>query len=194
MTDSDGILAGPTERMDPAGCIGRGLWVGVCSSTPSTPQSIMARKRRNFKLVSNVHTETIANNDWSSFLKIEKANDSLVSAWVDKVRISFIASEEEAEVNTGLLFVASMDPELNSSTPSENDGQVISASASSRGSGVVTLDIKRRIEENGTPTSVHPSRTGLPIFLHVRSANLGEQTGAYLVVETWGRWHKCESL
>ncbi len=156
--------------------------------------TIMARKKKNFKLVSNVWLETINNDDWSSFLQIEKANDSLVSAWVDKVRISFVAGEEETEVNTGLLFVASMDPELNSTTPSENDGQVIAASASRGGGGVVTLDIKRRIDENGTATAVHPSRTGLPIFLHVRSAILGESTKAYMVVETWGRWHKATSL
>jgi len=153
----------------------------------------MARKKKNFKLVSNVHLETIADNDWSSFLMIEKANDSLVSAWVDKVRVSFVLGQEETEVNTGLLFVASMDPALNSVTPSENDGQIIAASASRGGGGVITLDIKRRIDENGTATSVHPSRTGLPIWLHVRSADIGETTSAYLVVETWGRWHKATS-
>jgi len=155
----------------------------------------MARKRRsNFKLVSNVHLETIANNDWSSFLQLEKQNDTLKSAWIEKVRISWVAGQEETEVNTGLLFVASMDPALNSVTPSENDGQVISASASRGGAGVVTLDIRRRVLENGTATAVHPSRTGLPIFLHVRSADIGETTSAYLVVETWGRWHKATSL
>jgi len=171
-----------------------GKRVGELYRLPLPRTKAMARKKKNFKLVSNVHLETIANNDWSSFLQIEKANDSLVSAWVDKVRISWVLGQEETEVNTGLLFVASMDPELNSSTPSENDGQVISASASRGGGGVVTLDIKRRINENGTATAVHPSRTGLPIFLHVRSAELGESTQAYLVVETWGRWHKATSL
>ena len=171
----------------------RSGWAGKFHNNPLHPVA-MARKRSMFKLVSNVHTESIANNDWSSFAKILKSNDSLTSAWVDKVRISFVASEEEAEVNTGLIFVASMDPALDSATPANNDGQIICATASSRGSGVVTLDIKRRIDENGTPTSVHPSRTGLPIFLHVRSANLGETTGALMVVETWGRWHKVESL
>jgi len=153
----------------------------------------MAKKRKNFKLVSNVHLETIANNDWSSFAMIEKQNDSLTSAWVEKVRISFVLGQEETEVNTGLLFVASMDPALNSVTPSENDGQIISASASRGGGGVATLDVRRRIEENGTATSVHPSRTGLPIWLHVRAADIGETTSAYLVVETWGRWHKVTS-
>jgi len=124
---------------------------------------------------------------------IEKQNDSLTSAWVEKCRISFVLGQEETEVNTGLLFVASMDPELNSTTPSANDGQVIAASASRGGGGVVTLDIKRVIHENGEATAATPSRTGLPIWLHVRAADIGETTQAYLVVETWGRWHKAVS-
>ena len=37
MTDSDGILAGPTERIGPIGTIGRGLWVGVSIDYPYTP-------------------------------------------------------------------------------------------------------------------------------------------------------------
>ena len=37
MTDSDGILAGPTERIGPTGTIGRGLWVGVSIDYPLSP-------------------------------------------------------------------------------------------------------------------------------------------------------------
>jgi len=37
VTDSDGILAGPTERIGPTGTIGRGLWVGVSIDYPLSP-------------------------------------------------------------------------------------------------------------------------------------------------------------
>ena len=152
------------------------------------------RKSKMFKQISNVHLETIQNDDWSSFIRYTKQQDSMTSCYIDKVRISFILGEEEAEVNTGLLFVASMDPELDSDDPEVNDGQIISASASRGGGGVVTLPIKRRITLNNIVSAATVSQTGLPIYLHCRAATIGEQTKAYLVVETWGRWFSAESL
>lgn len=152
----------------------------------------MARKKRLFKTISNVHAETINDSDWSSFAVIDKQQDSMSSCYVDKVRISWIVNQEEAEVNTGFLFVSSTDSDLDSAIPANNDGRVISASASRGGAGVVTLDIKRRVSSNLTGTEGLNSNP--PIYLHVRSAEIGEATGAYLVVETWGRWHKVTSL
>ena len=155
----------------------------------------MARKKsRMFKQISNVHLETIANDDWSSFLIYQKQQDSMASAYIDKVRISFVLGEEESETQAGLLFVASMDPALNSVDPSANDGQIISASASRGGGGVVSLPINRRITSNFESSATHPSTSGYPVYLHVRANTLGEQTKAYLVVETWGRWFKQTSL
>jgi len=145
-----------------------------------------------FKTISNVHAETVNDSDWSSFLVINKQQDSMTSCYVDKVRISWIVNQEEAEVNTGFLFVASTDSDLDSAVPGNNDGKIISASASRGGAGVVSLDIKRRVE------SQNLNSEGLgalpPIYLHIRSAEIGEATAAYLVVETWGRWHKATSL
>ena len=145
-----------------------------------------------FKTISNVHAETVNDSDWSSFLVINKQQDSMTSCYVDKVRISWIVNQEETEVNTGFLFVASTDSDLDSAVPGNNDGKIISASASRGGAGVVSLDIKRRVE------SQNLNSEGLgalpPIYLHIRSAEIGEATSAYLVVETWGRWHKATSL
>ena len=152
----------------------------------------MAKKKGMFKTISNVHAETINDSDWSSFAVIDKMQDSMSSAYVDKVRISWIVNQEEAEVNTGFLFVASTDSDLDSAIPANNDGRVISASASRGGAGVVSLDIRRRVESNLTGTE--GLNANPPIYLHIRSAEIGEQTGAYLVVETWGRWHKVTSL
>jgi hypothetical protein len=47
VTDSDGILAGPTERIGPAGTIGRGLWVGVSIDYPYTPRTNGPQKIEN---------------------------------------------------------------------------------------------------------------------------------------------------
>ena len=152
----------------------------------------MARRRRMFKTISNIHAETVNDSDWSSFAVIDKQQDSMASCYVDKVRISWVINQEETEVQTGFLFVASTDSDLDSATPANNDGRVISASASRGGAGVCSLDIKRRVESNATGTEGLGAAP--PIYLHVRSAEIGEATAAYLVVETWGRWHKVTSL
>ena len=152
----------------------------------------MARKSSLFKITSNVHAEAIASNDWSSFLKLDKLQDSFNSAYVDKVRISYISGEDDADENQGFLFVASLDDALDSSTPSNNDGQIIASSASRGAAGVVTLSIKRRITTNETASN--ESGSGFPIYLHVRAAATGEANKAYMVIETMGRLHRATSL
>ncbi len=149
-------------------------------------------KKKMFKTISNVHVETVNDSDWSSFAVIDKQQDSMASCYVDKVRVSWIINQEEAEPQTGFLFVASTDATLDSSTPSNNDGRIISASASRGGAGVVSLDVSRRIESNALGTEGLGAAP--PVYLHIRSAEIGEATSCYLVVETWGRWHKVTSL
>ena len=144
-----------------------------------------------FKTVSTVHVESIANATWSSFAVLDKMQDSFSSAYIEKVRISFVLNEEESEPNTGLLFVSSLDNTM-SATASANDGQIISATASRGGGGVATLPIARIIRNNASVSN--SSQAGDPIYLHVRAANIGETTAVYMVIETWGRWHKCESI
>ena len=159
----------------------------------------MARRksRRMFKQISNVHLETVADSDWSSFLKLDKQQDGITSAYIEKVRISYVVAEEENEVAQGMLFVASHDNALDSTTPANNDGQIISASASRGGGGVCTLDIRRSIKMNydGADAQVLSLLQGSsgPIYLHAYSAEIGEQTQVYLVIETWGRWFAAES-
>ena len=153
----------------------------------------MARRaRKMFKTISNVHVETINDSDWSSFAVIDKQNDSFQSCYVDKVRISWIINQEETEPHVGFLWAASTDSDLDSTVASNNDGRIISASAGRGGAGVNSLDIKRRVMSNTLGTE------GLgalpPIYLHVRSAEIGETTSVYCIVETWGRWHKVDSL
>ena len=120
------------------------------------------------------------------------------SAYIDKVRISFVTLDG-VERDSGILIVASHDEALDSSTPSNNDGYMIAASASRGGGGVVTFDIKRRITMDyvGTNAEVQKLLTGssgAPIYLHAHKANSEADQDFYLVVETWGRWFSAESL
>ena len=160
----------------------------------------MARKaRKMFKQISNVHIETVANDDWSSFLELQKQDPAMKSAYIDKVRISWCVDTDEGLDPQGLLFVASYDTDLDSTTPSNNDGQIIAASASRGAAGVVTLDIKRRITTyyDGADVGVKElleGTAGAPIYLHVRKADHSQEANFYLVIETWGRWFSAEAL
>jgi len=123
------------------------------------------------------------------------------SAYIDKVRVSWVIGSDEAAdaQGQGLLFVASHDDALNSTTPSENDGNVIAASASRGGGGVVTLDIKRRItiDYDGASTdtlALLAGTSGAPVWLHIYKSDTNANADIYLVVETWGRWFSATSL
>ena len=154
-----------------------------------------------FKQISNMHVEVVADQDWSSFLRIEKQEDSLRSAYVDRVRISWTLDSDEGTDNAGMgfMFCASADDALDSVTPSNNDGAIISASASRGGGGVVTLPIKRRITTNYDGDNVNllemlsGSSEG-PVYLHTYKSDTNQSANLFLIVETWGRWLKTESL
>ena len=153
----------------------------------------MAKGSRTlFKTTTNVHAESIANADWSSFIKLDKLQDSFKSAYVEKVRISYISGEDDAEDNQGWLFAASLDDALDSSTPSNNDGQMISATASRGAGGVAVLPIMRTITSNEVTSN--ETGSGFPIYLHVRAAANGETQKLYMVVEVHGRLHRATSL
>ena len=158
------------------------------------------RKSKMFKQISNVHLETVAEQDWSSFLKLEKQDPSMRSAYIDKVRISYVLdSEESTGENTGILFVASHDNALDSSTPANNDGNIIAATAKHGYAGTLTLDIKRRVTIDYDGASADTldllrGTSGAPVFLHARKATTGSSENWYLVIETYGRWFSATSL
>jgi len=153
-----------------------------------------------FKQISNVHLETVAEQDWSSFLKLEKQDPSMRSAYIDKVRISYVLdSEESTGENTGLMFVASLDDALDSTTPANNDGNIIAATAKHGYGGTITLDIKRRVtvDYDGASSdtlTLLKGMAGAPIFLHARKATTGSSENFYLVIEVYGRWFSATSL
>ena len=154
-----------------------------------------------FKQISNVHLETVANTDWSSFLKLEKQDPSMKSAYIEKVRISWVIGSDEAAdaQGQGLLFVASHDSALDSSTPANNDGAIICATASRGGGGVVTLPVNRRItiDYDGADAQVLnllEGSTGAPVYLHIYKSDTNQNANIYLVIETYGRWFSATSL
>ena len=153
-----------------------------------------------FKQISNVHVESVSDTDWSSFLKLEKQDPSMRSAYIDKIRISWVLNSVETNgQNQGLLFVASHDNALDSTTPANNDGNIIASTASRGAAGVVTLDVKRRItvDYDGADSqilSLLEGTTGAPIYLHTYKANTGSTADYYLVIETFGRWFSATSL
>ena len=153
------------------------------------------RKSKMFKQISNVHIEDVASNlDWSSFLKLEKQDPSMRSAYIDKVRISWILADNESSGSEiGVLYVASHDDALNSSTPSANDGSIICSSGQRGPAGIATLDIKRRItiDYDGSDAGVLElleGSSGAPIYLHALCTDMNPTVSLYLVVETYGRW------
>ena len=155
----------------------------------------MARRRKkHFKQISNVHLETVPASGWASFLELSKLQDSMQFAYIDRVRISYTFDEPDSDKQSGhgALFVASMDETL-SSTAANNDGQIISADARHGNAGVINLPIKRKITSNQASAD-QESRTGFPIYLHVRQSDVDEASAVYLVIETFGSFFKAESL
>ena len=164
----------------------------------------MARRRsKMYKQISNVHIETINDSDWSSFLVFQKQDDSMTSAYIDKVRISWVIDSDEGAdaAGAGFLFAASTDKALESSDTEadDNSGRIIAASGTRGGGGTVTLPINRRITMNydGTSTAIIEmleSTSGAPIYLHTYASDTGAAKNLYLIVETWGRWFKATNL
>ncbi len=159
-----------------------------------------SRKSKMFKQISNVHVEAVGDITWNSFLKLEKQDPSMRSAYIDKVVISYVLdSEESTGENQGLMFVASYDSTLDSTTAANNDGQIIAAKARHGNAGTMTLDIKRRItiDYDGADVGIKElleGTAGAPIFLHAHKSTTGSQEDWYLVIETYGRWFSATSL
>ena len=156
-------------------------------------------KKNSFKMINNMHLENVSDSDWSSFLRIEKQNPAMRSAWVEKVRISYVWDTESSAPDYGALFVASYDKELDSSTAENNDGQMIATSASRGGAGVVTLSIDRRITINydgsdADNLSLLEGTGGAPIYLHLHKAKTGGAQDCLLAVEVYGRWLSTTAL
>ena len=196
MTDSDGILAGPTERTGPRGSVGRGLWVGVCLQTTPTPSLPMARRKsRMFKELALVKSENIGHTGSSNNIaKLLKQSAQFTSAYIDKVRISYhydfsdtFGPDQPADLIGSTFYVTT------SNTASPASTNVISATGTRGAGGTVTLDVKRRIVDNDFDDD--SGNHALCVWVQTTDVDMpaGDVTGNF-VLEVWGRWHSIESL
>ena len=146
-------------------------------------------KRALFKQLAIAKFESMGSaGSWLKIMEFEKQQDSMTSAYVDKVRVSFILEGDDgvaAEEQLGYLWCVATKNGL-SGTDADNTPYIISASASRGGGGVVTLDIKRRIRDNQFDESTGFGKLGL----YARMTDTGSETyNITMITETWGRWH-----
>jgi len=127
---------------------------------------------------------------WNSFAKLLKQQAGMSSAYIDKVKLSWILEDVEPSPSSlGVLFACST-KETMSNTEAENDGTVISARAGLATAGTVTLDIRRRITDNDFDENSGENA----LMLHCKPTNATESFSVTLIIETWGRWHTTEAI
>ena len=149
-------------------------------------------KKKMFKQTNLTKYEDLGSGgSWNPLFILRKAQDSLVSCYIDKVRISFILEGDTGTSgsNLGYLFVCT-NKETLSGTDLENKNYIISSGASRAGGGVVTLDVKRRIVDN----SFDEDSGNHALGVQVRCTDTGSTEYALtMVVEVWGRWHRIDN-
>ena len=161
-----------------------------------------------FKTTATVHLENTSDaGNWNSFLELGKQQDHFKSAYIDKIRITAIQSEQLNSAvavgtdPTGPMFVPAMfavsnKTSLDDSTPSNNSPYIIAAGAIRGGGGSVTLSVKRRIVVNEMDSE--SGEAMLRLFIKNPSLDKlligGGDCKFYLIIETWGRWHRSVAL
>ena len=156
----------------------------------------MAKRRRMFKAFSRLETENIGHTGAAVALcSITKQQSGMTSAYLDKVRYSFIADvtdtnwsadvENSAPLakNIGYLFW------LSTSDTSTSQEFLISASATRGNGGVVSLECKRPIKVDATDSDSGFGR----VTLWVETTNPDLAAGDITLrgyVEAYGRWHE----
>ena len=145
-------------------------------------------KRKMFKTLTNAHLEGLGSDgNWTLFGTIDKQQTQMVSAYLEKCRISYLLYDTPASgssAQAGIMFAASIEDSLDSSVASNNDGKIITAAAGRLIGGTVVLDVKRSIKSNAEEVG----RSDGPIYLFVRNTDGLTTTNALLTVETHGRY------
>ena len=156
-------------------------------------------KKKMFKQTSTLHLENLSDSgNWNSFADILKQQDQFTSAYVEKVRISFL--QTEAMSYGGQFYPLGWNPVMFGAATAETldnssaDSEYLIASAASRGGGgTVTLNLDRRIVLN----QIDPESGEAAIRLFIKCPDISTAVGdmkATLIIETWGRWHTVEAL
>ena len=142
------------------------------------------RKAKMFRMLNNNHLENVESN-WNSIGSLTKQQESMTSCYVDKIRINYLVRTQSTVKPFGFMFCVSTDDALDSTTPSNNDGRIISCKATDGAAGTITLEVKRRIEDNDTDINSGHGK----LWLHVRPTDTGTAENLELCVESFGRWH-----
>jgi hypothetical protein len=148
-------------------------------------------KRKMFKELTNAHLEGLGSDgNWNLFATVDKQQTQLVSAYLEKVRISYllydIPAGDTAPSDAGIMFCASIEDTLDSSVASNNNGKIIAAAAGRLIGGTVVLDIKRTIKSNAEEVG----RADGPIYLFVRNTDGLSTSNALVTLESHGRYCK----
>ena len=146
-------------------------------------------KRKMFKDLTNAHLENLGSSgNWNLFATIDKQQAQIVSAYLEKVRLSYVLSTipsgDEHPSDSGIMFCASIQDTLDSGVASNNDGKIISAAAGRLIGGTVVLDVRRSIKSNAEEVG----RADGPIYLFVRNTGGSNTTSVILTAESFGRY------
>ena len=146
-------------------------------------------KRKMFKDLTNGHLENLGSSgNWNLFATVDKQQAQIVSAYLEKVRLSYllstIPSGDEVPSDAGIMFCASIQDTLDSDVAANNDGKIITAAAGRLIGGTVVLDVRRSIKSNAEEIG----RADGPIYLFVRNTNGLNTTNVLLTAESYGRY------
>ena len=151
----------------------------------------MARKM--FKTIDLNKFENMGSaGAWAPLATFYKQQPAMKSAYIDKVRLSFILegdSSGSTSKQLGYLFAVANKDTL-SSTDSDNTGYIVSSAASRGGGGTVTLNIKRSIKSNEFEDD--SGFNALRLFCRMTDTG-SESYNVTMIIETWGRWHQVQA-
>ena len=170
------------------------VWLGLHQlhkfhNNPLHPVAMARRRKRQFKQLALVKSENVGHTGGQIVLaELEKQQDQMVAAYVDKVRISFHinSSDDLAGANRpaffgGQFYLSTSNTGLSSST-------VIGSTGFRGFGGTCTLDVKRLIRDNTVDADSGFSK----LYIWVETTDLNLQAGDLTMVatmEAWGRWH-----
>ena len=150
-------------------------------------------KRKMFKTINLSKFEAMGSTGgWNPIADFFKQQAGMKSAYIDKVRVSFILEGDDgvvADEQMGYLWAVSTQDTL-SATDANNSQYIIGASASRGGGGVITIPVNRSVRDNS-----FDANSGFnALRLHCRMTDTGSEAyNLTMVIETWGRWHQVQS-
>ena len=150
----------------------------------------MARRRAKMYKQTTIakYEELGTGGSWNNIALLRKQEAAFTSAYIDKIRISYILEGDTGFTDAdkaGVLWVVS-NKETLSGTDASNSGYLISSSAGRLQNGVVTLPVGRRVTDNDFDSNSGHNA----LMIHARTTDTGEENPALtMVIEVWGRWH-----